>query len=67
MNKQEIVSVLAELNRITGFRVSLHGANYEEIAAYPEKLLPFCLRVQEEIGERIAEMRKELKLNETDG
>lgn len=52
MNKQEIRSVLAELYRITGFRVSLHGANYEEIAAYPDTLLPFCKYVQAIASER---------------
>ena len=52
MNKQEIISVLAELYRITGFRVSLHGAQYEEIAAYPEGRLEFCKCVQSVIGER---------------
>jgi AraC-like DNA-binding protein len=51
MNKQEIVSVLKELHKITGFRVSLHGINYEEIAAYPEGMLPFCARVNEIEGE----------------
>ena len=46
MNKQEIISVLRELNRISGFRVSLHGANYEEIAAYPEESLRFCREIK---------------------
>ena len=45
MNKSEIVTVLYELHKITGFRISLHGANYDEIAAYPEKMLPFCARI----------------------
>lgn len=52
MNKQEIVSVLKELHKITGFRVSLLSVNYEEIAAYPESPLPFCARVNEIEGER---------------
>ena len=47
MNKQEIVTVLCELHKITGFRVSLHGADYEEIAAYPEMPLSFCALVNE--------------------
>ena len=51
MNKQEIVTVLYELHKITGFRVSLHGADYAEIAAYPEGTLPFCQRVHELSGE----------------
>ena len=46
MKKQEIISVLAELHKITGFRVSLHGADYSEIAAYPETKSEFCKRLQ---------------------
>ena len=46
MNKNEIVEVLRALHRITGFRVSLHGANYEEIAAFPDEKCEFCKLVQ---------------------
>lgn len=46
MKKQEIISVLAELHKITGFRVSLHGADYSEIAAYPESKSEFCRLLQ---------------------
>ena len=42
MNKNEIVSVLMELHKISGFRISLHSVNFEEIAAYPVTALPFC-------------------------
>ena len=42
MKKQEIVSVLSELHKITGFRVSLHGADYAEIAAFPETKCRLC-------------------------
>ena len=45
MSKPEIETVLRELNKITGLRVSLHDADYREIAAYPEKPLPFCSEV----------------------
>lgn len=45
MNKEEILSVLYELHKITGFRISLHDASHKEIAAYPEKYLPFCAEV----------------------
>ena len=51
MNKAEIVTVLYELHKITGFRISLHGADYGEIAAYPERMLPFCDRVHSMPGE----------------
>lgn len=47
MKKQEIISVLYELHKITGFRMSLHDVNFVEIAAYPEERLPFCARVHE--------------------
>ena len=42
MKKEEIISVLSELHKISGFRISLHGMDFEEIAAYPESSLPFC-------------------------
>lgn len=42
MNKKEITTVLCELYNISGFRVSLHNRNFEEIAAYPEDKLGFC-------------------------
>lgn len=47
MTKDEIISVLAELYKITGFRVSLHGADYSEIAAYPKEKRKFCQKVHE--------------------
>lgn len=46
MTKDEIISVLAELYKITGFRVSLHGSDYSEIAAYPKEKRAFCQRMQ---------------------
>ena len=42
MKHSEIMTVLKELHKVTGFRVSLHGADYNEIAAYPTEPLPFC-------------------------
>ena len=51
MNKTEIVTVLYELHKITGFRISLHGADYGEIAAYPERMLPFCEKIHSIHGE----------------
>ena len=51
MTKEEIVSVLADLHRITGFRVSLHGADYGEIAAYPQTKCELCRLVQSVNGE----------------
>ncbi|MBQ7343964.1 MAG: PocR ligand-binding domain-containing protein [Clostridia bacterium] len=51
MTKDEIISVLAELNKITGFRVSLHGADYSEIAAYPPEKRKFCQMVHKDPAE----------------
>ena len=45
MNMQEITSVLSDLHRISGFRVSLHDTEFNEIAAFPEEHLPFCSAV----------------------
>ena len=46
MKKDEILSVLGDLHKISGLRVSLHGADFEEIAASPEDKLPFCSTIQ---------------------
>ncbi len=51
MTKDEITSVLHELHRITGFRVSLHGADYSEIAAYPMDKCEICRLVHSKDGE----------------
>ncbi len=42
MNRENIIAVLRDLNLVSGFRVSLHTAEFKEIAAYPEEKLPFC-------------------------
>lgn len=52
MNKIEILSVLEELHKITGFRISLHDTELNEIAAFPEERLPFCRAVSEDRAER---------------
>ncbi len=46
MDKNEITSILKDLHKISGFRVSLHGIHYEKIAAYPEKKADFCEYIQ---------------------
>lgn len=45
-NNIEIFTVLKELNRISGFRVVLYGADYKEIASYPPRSQAFCRLVQ---------------------
>jgi AraC-like DNA-binding protein len=52
MKKQEIVSVLYELHKITGFRVSLHDTELREVAAYPLDMLPVCKLIHGIEGER---------------
>lgn len=51
MKEQEIVSVLYELHRITGFRMSLHDVDFKEIAAYPPERLPLCAEIHKLDGE----------------
>lgn len=38
----DMESILRELYRISGCRVSIHDADYTEIAAYPREVSPFC-------------------------
>ncbi len=38
----DVLTVLKELHKITGFRISLHDTDFNETAAYPETALPFC-------------------------
>jgi len=42
MKREEIISVLKDLYDATGFRMSLHDKDFQEIAAFPESRLPFC-------------------------
>ena len=51
MTQTEIVSVLCDLHKITGFRMSLHNADFEEIAAYPAEPTDFCAYVHSLPGE----------------
>ena len=44
--KLQTLDILKDFHRITGARVSLHDLDYNEIAAYPKKLTPFCQEVQ---------------------
>ncbi len=53
MNKQEILTVLEELNKISGFRISLHDRDYREIAAYPEEMNAFCSLVNKDSAEHL--------------
>lgn len=45
--KIELQTVLKELHNISGFRISIHDTNLNEICAYPETLSDFCALIQE--------------------
>ena len=51
MKKDEIISVLYDLYKITGFRTSLHDTNFVEIAAYPSEKLSLCSIIHQSPGE----------------
>lgn len=51
MNKEEIIAVLRELHRVTGFRISLHNADHTEIAAYPQQKRRLCALIHTVPGE----------------
>lgn len=46
MKRDEIISILCEMHKISGLRISLHGTDFKEIAAYPDERLPFCAAIQ---------------------
>ena len=43
----ELHTVIKELYHISGFRISIHDTNLQEIAAYPKELSPFCRMLQQ--------------------
>lgn len=43
----QTIDILRDFHRITGARISLHDLNFNEIAAFPGNLLPFCRMVQQ--------------------
>lgn len=51
MQQEELIDVLAQIYRISGFRVSLHGTDFREVAAYPAEKLPFCAFLHRKSGE----------------
>lgn len=38
----DVMFILKELHKISGFRISVHDKDFREIAAYPEEQSPFC-------------------------
>lgn len=51
MKRDEIISILCEMHKISGLRISLHGTDFKEIAAYPTERLPFCAAIQKNENE----------------
>ncbi len=51
MNKPEITMILAELYKITGFKITMYNADFEQISAYPAEAHPFCRLVNKDDGE----------------
>lgn len=45
-NSLEITNILREFHKISGFRVSIHDTEFNEIYAYPQKLSPYCAVIQ---------------------
>lgn len=48
-NPLDISTILKEFYMVSGFRISIHDAEFNEIYAYPENLSPFCSAIQREL------------------
>lgn len=44
--KLNTLEILRDFHKITGARISIHDLDFNEIAAFPQNLLPFCRQVQ---------------------
>ena len=51
-NSLEIQTILKEFYTISGFRISIHDAEFNEIYAYPSELSPFCSVIQRDTKNR---------------
>lgn len=47
LTKLKTIDILKDFHKITGARVSLHDLDFNEIAAFPSNLSPFCSKVQQ--------------------
>ena len=45
-NSLEITNILRQFYKISGFRISIHDTEFNEIYAYPENLSPYCTLMQ---------------------
>lgn len=43
----ELITILKELHNISGFRISVHDNEFNEILAYPKELTSFCKHIQQ--------------------
>ena len=46
-NPIEIPAILKEFHTVSGFRISIHDADFNEIYAYPANLSPYCRLIQQ--------------------
>ncbi len=51
-NEIEISTILKEFYNVSGFRVSIHDAEFNEIYAYPKELSPYCASIQRDSKNR---------------
>ena len=42
----DINDILREFYKISGFRISIHDTEFNEIYAYPQRLSPYCSAIQ---------------------
>ena len=48
-NQLEINNILKQFHKISGFRISIHDTEFNEIYAYPENLSPYCALIQSDM------------------
>ncbi|MBO5853082.1 MAG: PocR ligand-binding domain-containing protein [Clostridia bacterium] len=51
-NSLEINNILKQFYKISGFRISIHDTEFNEIYAYPENLSPYCSMIQTDINNK---------------
>ncbi len=68
-NALEISTILKEFHMISGFRISIHDAEFNEIYAYPAELSSYCASIQRDSKNRKRCLRNDqeafLKVKET--
>jgi AraC-like DNA-binding protein len=45
-NPPEIIDILREFYKVSGFRISIHDTEFNEIYAYPQKISLYCAAIQ---------------------